>query len=253
MTGSPTAWMPLYVGDYLGDTQRLTTEQHGAYLLLILDYWRTGPAPDDDAVLAQIARLDARGWKRTRPILARMFDIEGGEWRHKRIERELEAAKANAERRSKSAKKAADARWSQSDEHASRTAPRMRDAMPRECAPPSPSPTEEEEEGKTAVALQNPRESSSGKFAFAGGTVRLNSADLEQWRQSYHAIPDLEAELRSIDQWFASNPAKAAKWFVSTSGMLNRKHQSMLAEQQKADAGTDGHFRFCGTRMNSPC
>lgn len=140
MSRPVSAWMPLYVGDYLGDTQRLTTEQHGAYLLLILDYWRNGPAPDDDAVLQQITKCDARTWKKHRPAMARLFQVVDGEWRHKRIEAELASAATNAERRSSKAKSAAEARWGQSPKHAPSNAPSMPEAMLGECPPQSPSP-----------------------------------------------------------------------------------------------------------------
>ena len=89
----PDTWMPLYIGDYLQDTTRLSTEQHGAYLLLIMDYWTNGPLPDDDAALAQVTRLQPAAWKKTRPVIARFFSIEDGEWRHKRIDEELESAR----------------------------------------------------------------------------------------------------------------------------------------------------------------
>jgi uncharacterized protein YdaU (DUF1376 family) len=52
-------WFPFYVGDYTRDTARLTTEAHGAYLLLMLDYWVNGAPPDDDETLATITKLPA--------------------------------------------------------------------------------------------------------------------------------------------------------------------------------------------------
>lgn len=140
MSKEASAWMPFYIGDYLGDTQRLTTEQHGAYLLLILDYWRNGPAPDDDAVIQQITKLDSKGWKRCRPAISRLFRIVDGEWRHKRIDAELVKAKANAERRSEKASKAAQARWGETSKDAPSNAPSIPQAMLGGCPPQSPSP-----------------------------------------------------------------------------------------------------------------
>ena len=80
--------MPLYIGDYLADTSRLTTEQHGAYLLLIMDYWRNGRLPDDDAILANISRLSPESWAKHREVLQGFFEGQDGEWVHARIEQE---------------------------------------------------------------------------------------------------------------------------------------------------------------------
>lgn len=81
------AWMPLYIGDYLGDTGHLTTSQHGAYLLLMMHYWTKGGLPTDDRQLAAITKLPLRIWMDTRETLS-MFFQDG--WRHKRIDEELE-------------------------------------------------------------------------------------------------------------------------------------------------------------------
>lgn len=145
MSKQASAWFPFYVGDYLGDTQRLTTEQHGAYLLLIMDYWRNGAPPDDDDVLRQITKLDAKVWKKHRPSLARMFQVADGEWKHKRIEAELAAAEANAERRSSKARAAAEARWGNAASNAAGNAPSMPEAVLEGCPPQSPSPKKNSE------------------------------------------------------------------------------------------------------------
>ena len=79
-------WMPLYVGDYLGDTGHLTTAQHGAYLLLMMHYWRKGELPDDDRQLCKIAKLPLKTWCEYRATLQDFF-YEG--WKHKRIDAEL--------------------------------------------------------------------------------------------------------------------------------------------------------------------
>ncbi len=104
--------MPLFIGAYLADTQRLNTEQHGAYLLLIMDYWMNGAPPDDDDELAQITKLSLSAWKKTKAKITKFFNLSDGRWYHKRIEKELTAAKMNKGKAVEKAKAAAAARWS---------------------------------------------------------------------------------------------------------------------------------------------
>ena len=89
-------WMPLYVADYLADTRRLSTLEHGAYMLLIMDYWRNGGLPNDDKKLARIVGLPEAEWLDIRDNLAELFQAD---WRHKRIDEELAKSEAKTERR----------------------------------------------------------------------------------------------------------------------------------------------------------
>ncbi len=89
-TDKPDAWMPLYIGDWDGDTGHLDCEQDGAYGRMVRWYWRMGPLPDDDGALARIIRMDLRAWRKIRPVIAAFFVIEGGVWRHKRVDEEKE-------------------------------------------------------------------------------------------------------------------------------------------------------------------
>jgi len=84
-------WMPLYVAEWDADTAHLSNEEDGAYGRLTRYYWRNGPLPDDDKMLARIVR-DQRAWKRLRPIMLQFFRVVDGQWRHKRIDAERDRA-----------------------------------------------------------------------------------------------------------------------------------------------------------------
>lgn len=85
----PDAWMPLYIGDWDSGTRHLDCEQDGAYGRLVRHYWKNGPLADDDAQLARIVGMEARRWKKIRPVIAAFFVIGDGVWRHKRVDEEL--------------------------------------------------------------------------------------------------------------------------------------------------------------------
>lgn len=56
--------MPMYWDAYLADTTHLTTEEHGAYLLLLAAMWRRdGSVPDNDKDNARILGLTLAKWR----------------------------------------------------------------------------------------------------------------------------------------------------------------------------------------------
>lgn len=95
--------MPLFVSDYLSHTQHLSAAEHGAYMLLIMNYWqREKPLPADPRKLARIARMSDAEWAEASGSLSEFFQEIDGAWVHKRIEEEIakaadkiEKAKAN--------------------------------------------------------------------------------------------------------------------------------------------------------------
>jgi uncharacterized protein YdaU (DUF1376 family) len=96
---SNNLYMPLHPGDYLADAAHLTTIEHGAYFLLILNYWQRGAAlASDDRKLARICRLTDAEWAEVKPSLAEFFTEEDGLWKHKRIEAELVKAAEKSEK-----------------------------------------------------------------------------------------------------------------------------------------------------------
>lgn len=98
-------YMPLFVADYLADTAHLSAAEHGAYLLLIMNYWqRRKPLPNDDRKLARIVRMTDDEWADARENISEFFQVSDDGWSHARIENEIyivdgKSAKAKASAR----------------------------------------------------------------------------------------------------------------------------------------------------------
>ncbi|MES2635826.1 MAG: DUF1376 domain-containing protein [Pseudomonadota bacterium] len=143
-------WMPLFIGDYLADTTRLTTLEHGAYLLLIMDYWRNGSPPNNDSILANITRMQIKDWLKIKNVVMAFFKLESQHYSHSRIDKELHDAKISKEKAEEKARKAAEKRWGQeaakqeqspSSSNATSIASSNQQAMHDLCPSPSPSPS----------------------------------------------------------------------------------------------------------------
>lgn len=119
-------WFPFHLDAYTGDTMHLTTEEHGAYLLLMIAYYRTEkPLPGYDRALASICKLPLDRWLITKVALEPFFRIDDGLWHHDRIDAELRDASEKHAARIAQRSAAAQSRWGK---NAGRTTKPMRPA-----------------------------------------------------------------------------------------------------------------------------
>lgn len=87
MADFPT--LPIWVGDFIGDTQHLGALETGAYLMLLFSAWRTPECrlPDDEKMLARMARCSPSEWRRIRTAVLAFWSPTGdGHWRQKRLD-----------------------------------------------------------------------------------------------------------------------------------------------------------------------
>lgn len=97
---SSPPFMQLYVSDYLGATLHFTSEQHGAYMLLLLAMWNAGGSlPDDAKTLCRITRCSPSRWGKISDAVMEKFDRGDGRISNPRLTRELEKAQEKSIKR----------------------------------------------------------------------------------------------------------------------------------------------------------
>jgi uncharacterized protein YdaU (DUF1376 family) len=95
-------WMPLYVGDYMGDTIGLTNAEHGAYLLSMMAYWRKGESLTSSE-LREVCKKEV-------DRIQRFYIFVDGRYHHKRIDAELGKCRENIRKYKERAAKMVQAR-----------------------------------------------------------------------------------------------------------------------------------------------
>jgi uncharacterized protein YdaU (DUF1376 family) len=134
-------YMPFHPGDYLTDTAHLSAAEHGAYLLLILNYWQRGEAlPADDRKLRGIARMSADEWQESRETVLEFFTERDGLLHHKRIDEELATARDKSSKAKASAEQSVNVRRANAKRPLSeRSANQDQDQKAADAALPAPA------------------------------------------------------------------------------------------------------------------
>lgn len=98
---SERPFMQLYVSDFIGDTLSLSTEQIGAYMLLLMAMWNAGgKLPADDAKLARVTRMSVKKWKAIASDIMPFFEVDGESIWHNRLTKELKKSESKSQSRS---------------------------------------------------------------------------------------------------------------------------------------------------------
>jgi uncharacterized protein YdaU (DUF1376 family) len=108
---SERPFMQLYVSDFIGDTLQLSTEQIGAYMLLLMAMWNAGgKLPADDKKLSRIVRMSVKKWRSISAEITPFFEGDADHIWHNRLTKELRKSERQSQSRSDAGAKGAAAK-----------------------------------------------------------------------------------------------------------------------------------------------
>ena len=274
--------LPLFCGDYLKDTPDLSLEEHGAYLMLLMYTWSNGcrPLPDDDDRIARRLRITKERWvKRLRPILAPLFDLSDGNWRSPRLEKEwayvqekIRAKRANGSLGGRPPKNdpgngpenspvsEAKVQCNTPESHDDKPlkyndTPKANGFVPHNLQETSPSPSIEstfhEEDSSLSSHVQKPAPAQrAGGFsgAYVGKNFSLGEKTFRDYQRTFHAIPDMTAALRMLDEDLDGRPPGQVLGAVRA--RLHGMHQKLSAvrDEKIAKPRRSGNMVIGGSR-----
>jgi hypothetical protein len=227
-------FMQLYVADYLGDTRHLTTEQHGAYLLLLMTMWRSeGRLPNDAKKLARITGCTASRWARIADDVLAFFDVDGDTLTNKRLMLELEKATEKSFQRASSGTKGGQAKALKDNKQAVANA----SGLPCHSSEPEPDNNARALLGRAADRFDEALEA----YPARGVAVTSVPNARRLWRQAAIAAGGEDALLAAVKS-FAVSP-DLAKRDHGAPGFHRWLLEERWRAERKATATTGANWR----------
>lgn len=230
-----------------------TGEEFKAAVLLWARSWHQKPAaslPDDDRVLASFAMVPLSRWKKVKAVALRGFvKCSDGRLYHKVLAEDAVRAWGRVTQRREAIRK----RYGKAPPEPTSEATAVDDPKPSpkngggyETPTVDGTGRRRDVDGDGTVtgrylsstspqSTDDARERPPGSYAFVGSAIRLKASDMAAWRKSFHAIPDLDAELRAIDAKLVDQPPADGRWFGMVSGWLRTKHEKLLAKAKTSN------------------
>lgn len=123
---SERPFMQLYVSDFVGDTLHLSTEQIGAYMLLLMAMWNAGgKLPADDQKLSRVVRMSVKKWRAISADLMAFFEGDHEHIWHNRLTKELQKSESKSQLRAAAGAKGAAAKTLKYQEEGQANASRL--------------------------------------------------------------------------------------------------------------------------------
>jgi uncharacterized protein YdaU (DUF1376 family) len=212
-------WLPLYVADYLADTKHLNTEQHGAYLLLLMAMWRSEDAtlPNEPKLLARISGIRLCRWHLVAPDVMSLMTIERGRVTQKRLRQEFQHCISISTTKAAAGRKGAERRYSASrvtEDTRSEHKP-LKNNGGRSAYANTP----------TSTSINNKKESLQEKEAVGNAQANHNAPDPEitpqEKAKADMACSFLEETSRQIKANAATAFAKPKRWRATRKQLAN--------------------------------